>query len=475
MLATDVSAPHDAPNHAELVSESIGLRFRDEDLPAVEALLAARMQGHGITEAEPYFRLLASNDAAGRNEREHFTVRFTTGESYFLRDTKQLDVIIERLLPELIERRASTRCLRIWSAGCSTGEEPYTLAMLLSEQTAALAGWKIEIIASDINSRVLDIARRGRYTAWSFRALDEARKRKYFREDGREWVIDDRLRQMVRFEQFDLVAEQIQQHDFGVESVDLILCRNVFIYMIPDAISRVAAKFATALAEGGYLVTGHGELLGHITHGLHPRIFPNAVVMHKHAAKTETPLTRYEAGPGAPALRAPSAVVRLPRERTLPALCQPDKPVEQRPISTIPEATLEHAWRLANRGFIDDAWHACRDAMKRTPFDPWPFYLQAQLEIERGRVTQAKVLLNKAIYLDPALVAAYLELAALLDAEAAIARARQMRLAACRELRRLPLTLAIKPYENSTAGDLLAYLERQLTGPGALLAHASGR
>jgi chemotaxis protein methyltransferase CheR len=470
MLATIMSnttpiAPLPAEVCAKLISVSLGLHFSDQDLPALQTLFAARMRAGGFMSADEYLHLLAANSSAGHREREEYTTRFTTGETYFLRDARQFDVIVRQLVPELARRRAATRRLRFWSAACASGEEPYTLAMLLREQAPELAGWDIEIIASDINTQVLDIARQGRYRDWSFRALDEARKRRYFRQSGREWVIDDALRRMVRFERFDLVSGLMPDASLGIDDLDLILCRNVFIYMTPVAIAGIASKFTTVLADGGYLVTGHGELLGHNTRGLHTRVFAGSVLLRKQTADVPELPACQASSPAPKVSAARRAVPELPRRPlSIPVLCQSALPPQPDDVPTRPEALMQQAWRQADRGHVDDARHTCREVMALAPFDPWPYYLQAQLAQESGDHAQTKALLNQALYLDPQLVPAYIELAALLETDGARDRAQQLLRAACRLLQRLPPATTIRPYEHSTAADLLAYIASRPDG-----------
>lgn len=466
-------SPPSAEDAAQSIGSSLGLQFSDQDLPDLQCFIAARMRATGCANADDYLNLLAVNNRMGCQEREQFTSRFTSRETYFLRDAPQFDVIVRQLVPKLAQRRGAKRRLRFWSAACASGEEPYTLAMLLREQAPELAGWDIEIIASDINTQLLDIARQGRYRDWSFRALDAVRKRRYFRAAGREWVIDQDLRRMVRFKRFDLVAGQLPDASLGLDDLDLILCRNIFIYLTPGAIARIAAKFATVLAEGGYLVTGHGELLGHIPCGLHARVFADSVVLLKQAIALPADLLP------APAPKLPAAKRALPemprRPRPNPAPCQAVAPPHLGASRATPQDLMRVAWREADRGLIDAAWRTCREATALAPFDPWPYYLQAQLAQESGDVAQAKTLLGQALYLDPRLVPAYLELAALLEAEGEHARAQQQLRTACRELRRMPAATPIRPYEHSTAADLLAYMASRPDGAALSLGPAVAR
>ncbi len=450
----------------DLVHAVVGLRLREQDLAAVHNWIARRMHARGLASEGAYLRLLQEGGAAGCLEREELTVQLTTGETYFLRDPDQFRLLAEQILPELIERRSASRRLRLWSAGCASGEEAYTLAMLLNEMRPKIPGWEIEIIATDINTRALDIARRGRYGEWSFRALDEERKHRYFHHEGREWVIVPALRELVRFARTDLVADQIPDADGALQQFDLIMCRNVFIYMQALAVSRVATKLTAALAEGGYLITGHGELLGHNTQGLQSSVFAESVVMHKLAAP--------EAPAALPIARLKAAVHASPPAKAAAAQAlrrsaAPTSPAEWRPA---PEDLVQQAWRHADRGEAKEAEQACRGALLLAPLNPWPYYLLAQLAQERGDVRLARAMLDKVIYLDPSLVAAYLELSALLEQGGHPERARRMLQTACLELRKLPAAAPIKPYDNSTAGPMLSFLESRLrnAAPGAISA-----
>lgn len=441
-----------------LIRASVGLRVRATDLVTLQSWVAARMQTQGLTSPDAYESLLQQKSPAGQHEREQLTVRLTTGETYFWRDPGQLGLLSERLLPELMQRRAAERCLRVWSAGCASGEEAYTLAMLLHELLLLHPGWKVELIATDINTQALALARRARYRQWSFRALDPWRQQRYFRAEGQDWVLAPALRERVRFAHADLVTDPIPDAGSGLQAMDLIVCRNVFIYMDPLAVAQVAGKLAAALAEGGYLVTGHGELLGHHVHGLHTRVFAESVVLHKATSTADAAPDRTWPKPVEPAR---STVGQLPAARVRAGVAPRRAPVSDGAAEFA--ALLQNAWRWADQGQSGRALQVCQDALKLKPFEPWPYYLQAQLAQERGDVSQAIALFDKVIYLDPALVAAYLALAGLLSQQGKPGRARTMLQTACLELRKLSPATPVKPYEHTTAGDLLAYIESQLT------------
>jgi len=206
-------------------------------------------------------------------------VPIINNETYFFRDHGQFDLLRLRLLPELIERRRDTKILRLWSAGCSSGEETYSLAMLLDMLLPERDGWDILILGSDIDETALAKARRAHYGQWSFRMAPTALKHRYFRRTGDEWSLDERIRNMVTFRAGDLIGDS--RAEAQLQDMDLILCRNVFIYFGVAAVAAVADKLAAALNEGGYLMTAHTELIGHRVPNLHSRLFVEGVVYQR--------------------------------------------------------------------------------------------------------------------------------------------------------------------------------------------------
>lgn len=449
----------------ELVRHEVGLRVREQDIKALSQWTAERLRKLALPTIEHYGELLDEDSAAGRRERELLTVQFTTGESYFYRDQGQFDLLAGKILPELIERRANERRLRIWSAGCAAGEEPYSLAMLIDELAPRLAGWNVLILGSDISIQALEKARRGEYGEWSFRTLDTERKQRYFKRCGNQWRIDPCLLDMVTFRSGDLLRDRFPDAQSGLNDFDLILCRNVFIYLDAQAVARITAKFAEALADGGYLVTGHSELFGHDAAPLRVRMFAQSAVFQK----TAQPAAKTGLGEALAQVPVPAVAALLP----LIAI-EPQAPrVQHSPAPAMPPPTptpdcdrlMQAAWRDADRGMPDEAERDCRKAIAIAAFDPRPYYLLAQLAQERGDAMQSKILLKKVIYLDPSFIAAYLELGALHAQAGDGERARRMFETVRAALKKLPAQTVIAPYGESTAADLLAYVERLLGLP----------
>lgn len=189
---------------------------------------------------------------------EVLATSMTIGETHFFRVTPQIDVLRRVVFPDLILRHQNDRRLRVWSAGCSTGEEPYTLAMLICEQLAALQDWDIQLVATDLNRAALEVARLATYGEWSFRDSPLDLRARFFTSTGKRWRLNDQLRGMVRFARLNL-AEDPFPFDSSGQRIDLILCRNVTIYFGEQATQRLYHRFAEALDPAGWLLLGPSD------------------------------------------------------------------------------------------------------------------------------------------------------------------------------------------------------------------------
>ncbi|MFH1869561.1 MAG: CheR family methyltransferase [Pseudomonadota bacterium] len=371
----------------------------------------------------------------------------TSGETYFFRDRGQFDLLRLRLLPELIGRRRAEMTLRLWSAGCASGEEVYSLAILVDMLLPQREGWNIFILGSDISPAALAKARHARYGPWSFRITPPELRQRYFRHSGDEWELDERIRRMVSFRAGDLVSEPCPSGE--LRDMDLILCRNVFIYYGAEAVSAVAGKLAAALSEGGYLMTGHTELMGHRVQNLGSRLFVEGVVYRRLAP-----------------------IVPLPAEYPPPTRITPPPAVAQRepcvPPAAAPSAAdlLATAQQLADRGEYARAEQTCRQALNVAPLAPGPHFLLAQLAQLGGDFERAGKLLDQTLYLDPGCVAAYLELAALCERTGKLPRALALRRAALDIVRALPGEATVEPYE-TTAAEMAQWLAQWSTASAA--------
>ena len=265
---------------AEIAHRS-GLRVPEHSREALDRHLKTRMHALGLSEPEAFLRRLDPAHPARPGEMRRLAAVLTSGETFFMRDAGQMRLLAERLLPELCLARREERRLRLWSAACASGEEAYSLAILLHERDRPGGDWRIEVLGSDLNRGALRRAAAGDYGDWSLRGCDERFRARYFDHHGRRWVLKPALRAMVRFLPADLIHDPLPDPARGLAGMDLILCRNLFIYLEPEAVQRVAYKLAGCLREGGVLITAHGELHGRCPDLLAAETYPDSVVYRR--------------------------------------------------------------------------------------------------------------------------------------------------------------------------------------------------
>lgn len=441
-----------------LIASRIGLLVCEKDDVLLRKMITERVRALNLSSAEQYCQFLDS-EADIRRERKELTILLSTGETYFFRDREQHVLLQDIILPELLERRKVERTLRIWCAACSSGEEAYSLAILLDELMADQSQWNIFILGTDINQDFIERARQGIYTEWSFRGMSDERRQRYFHLHKNTWVLDDVIRNRVTFCTGDLVADKFPDYASGLYGMDLILCRNMFIYMEPHMVFRIADKLTETLAEGGILITGHGELYAHHLGKLRARVFPESIVYQKVAdtfcfSATASPAKTPRPAPG-------KLFAALPSIRKTNATAPPQQAAE--PIgrkTTVSE--MQQAWQYANQGQQDKAAKSCGEIVAKNPLAAEPHYLLALLAQERGEFAEARNLLKKVIYLDSSFIAAYLDLGDLYAREGDDARAGKMRATACDLLKSLPGDSQVKLYGTSTVNAVLQYVEHLL-------------
>lgn len=476
-----------------IVKSATGLRLRKGDGRELEGYVLSRMRALRLSSLDEYSELVGGATAASRLERKKLVLRFTVGESYFFRDKGQFELLRARILPELIRLRAPQKCLRIWSAGCSSGEEAYSLAMLVEELIPERGSWDVLIAGSDIKEELLLKAQAGLYGEWSLRGMDDDVRRRYFQARGELWELDERIRRMVTFMQGDLLDDDYPSYGGPFHDMDLILCRNVFIYYKRSAVTGIAAKLAGTLREGGYLMTGHGELFSVSCRDLYPRMYPQSMV-YQRAAQPYASAVQMPAAPAAIAgtvmarsrstlYSSGAAAAKESQHRDTPdeterlmaeaqgclgrgayrdAAAKADMILGKKPAEY--QALYLAGVAYANLGEHDIALSYLRKASSADRFKAQTYQMMAHLALEDGDTETAKDELKRVIYLSPASVAAYLELADLYEADNDAARAARMRSSALEILKSEPADKKVEPYEDTTVKELAAYLERLLDG-----------
>ena len=239
-----------------LFNEAAGLRFDDSSLSLFQRRLAARLPLHELATFRDYLRLL---EFGPDNEVEMAAALelLTSGETYFFRHEEQLSLFSNTILPALSESNAGSRRLTIWSAGCSSGEEAYTIAILIAE-SGLFSGWNVRVLGSDLSHERIELARQACYFQGAFRSTNERIRERYFKKSGRVWQVHDEIRRSCQFAAINLLGSEV---DAFVGRVEVILCRNVLIYLDEPARARVLKSIYERLMPGGYLLLGHSESL----------------------------------------------------------------------------------------------------------------------------------------------------------------------------------------------------------------------
>ncbi|GLQ05838.1 CheR family methyltransferase [Sneathiella chinensis] len=249
---------------SSIVRDRSGLVLTEEKVYLLESRLTPLARQRGMNNLEDLANeLRRSND---ERLKEEITEAMTTNETFFFRDTKPFDIFREHVLPRLLEARSTRKTLRIWNAACSTGQEPYSVAMLLKEEAARMAGWRVEILATDISNEVLEKAKAGLYSQFEVqRGLPIQLLMKYFQQVGEMWQIDSSIRAMVKFQKKNLLEDLTHLGTF-----DIVFCRNVLIYFDHEMKARVLNQINKVMADDGALFLGGAETVLGICDALKP-------------------------------------------------------------------------------------------------------------------------------------------------------------------------------------------------------------
>ena len=244
----------------QLIVERTGFKIRENDQKVFKDTLYRRAKLTGSDFLEDYYQLLATQTDRSHQEWDSLIAEITNTESFFFRDKGQFKLLKNHIFPDLIKRKSDTKTIRICSAGCSTGEEPYSIAMVLRDFIPNIEEWDITVLGVDINSAAIKSAKAGIYRPWSFRGIDRHIQNRFFVDLNEQYHISDSIKQMVKFRLGNLLDSSFLDPFLDIQEMDLILCRNVFIYFSDSAVETVLNKFYNALSPLGYLLVGHAEL-----------------------------------------------------------------------------------------------------------------------------------------------------------------------------------------------------------------------
>ena len=418
----------------EFIQACTGLLFPPSRRKDAGACVRQAMKAAKIDDSQRFLRRLDADE----NLFDGLITSLTVSETYFFREPRQFEFIRRHILPELQRACLPSAGLRFWSAGCASGEEPYSLAILLEQEQLAQ---RVSILATDISEAVLTKARNASYNAWSFRGNSTEMMARYFsRRDGR-LVLQERLRQRVAFRSLNLADEIYPSLATGTLDINLILCRNVLIYFDQNMVARVARRLFAALAEGGWLITGpsdpplwdHAPFETKVTEAgvLYRR--SRRVVSRLHfdeLAGTVDRISQAALNDEPPAVNdtpaEPAQVV--PQLHPVQTLSPDGLDGEPRPSPALPDdvaSSISSIRLLADTGDLDRAATTAAAAVQVHPLAAELHYVRALVLAGLGQGDEAAASLRRVIYLDPSLAVAHFTLGSILWRSGAVADARR--------------------------------------------------
>ncbi len=384
-----------------------GLHFDSRNVKILERGLMRRMRALNARDYRHYFTYLATYHET-RDELKKLLALLTVGETYFFRYGAQFEALVEEVIPELIKRNRTSRTLRIWSAGCSSGEEAYTLALLLTEMFPQLRHWTVEILATDINKQALRKSRQGIYGSRALRLVPPHYLQRYFKQQqGPLQQVDARLRQKIKFFFLNLQTSPFPDAENGTQGIDVIFCRNVMIYFPLETNRTLVERFSRCLNPQGYLFLGHAESLLNISERFVRRQKESGFY---YQLDVETPIRREPSSITPPRATSVSPSPQLPEEK--PVAKESVTPPFASTLPSVPVAGIDDLLFQANTAFhrenFKTASHLYAIVLGKEPENIAALIGQGFIAANRGDSAAALTFCHKALATDDLATDAYI-------------------------------------------------------------------
>lgn len=419
-----------------------------------------RLRATALPDSTQYLNLL--DDAfSGPAEWGKLETEITIGETFFFRYAEQFAALRDTILPEIIERKSATRRLRIWSAGCSTGAEPYSLAILVNEILGeSLGTWRVNIVGTDINDSFLNLAKQAQFGKWALRSMSAAERERYFLNAGKDqWQVRPEFRSLVRFEKHNLLSLLDGTSPLEFTDFDLILCRNVLIYFHPDTVIRIVASLRDRLAEEAWMLLGHAEPNPVFSAMMEALNLPGTVAYRRGSGQEPPPALSFEQPTRPLKDHVPAPPVPKPVEPAKrQVLPRPAKAPPKALVSSIapqaPDALLDEVREQANKGDFAAADALCRQVLVVQPLNATLHFYHGLILQGLRRPDDAEKSFLKSIYLDKSFAMAHYHLGLLLLAEGRPGPGRRALTNAARIVAAMPDDCLLDEADGLTALDL---------------------
>lgn len=435
-----------------LVIERTGHHYYADKDEQLWERVVGRMAACGLSDPAAYLDRLA----AGEGEWRLLESAVTINETFFFRFAEQFDVLRRTLLPRLLREGEPEKRLRIWSVGCSTGAEPYSLAIILHDLLGeGLADWRVSITGTDIDEAALQTACSGRYSSWALRTLGGPERERLFDREGAAYRLKARYRGLVRFEHHNMMTLLDPAAPLGFNGYDLILCRNVLIYFRHDVAARMAGALAERLAPRGHLLVGHAEAGPELARFAAPDEVNGVLTYRRLDAAPERPAASVVTVAPPLGLRRPAAPPRrVPPRRHV---------FRSSPPASAPDATLDEVRAALASGDAAAAVRMAEREVGATPREPAAHYLTALGALAVGEEARAEQGFRRALYLDTGFAMAHYLLGRHLLATGRVEEGRRALANAARAAASLDPEAELKEGDGMTAGALAAAVRVSLS------------
>ena len=421
----------------EVFKNQTGIRVQDHQLPAMRVTIKEACTRFGFADCNALLQTLTTQQSLSP-QLEFMIAGLTVGESYFFRDARQFAFLQGKFLPELIQRKRAQNNLsiRVWSAGCADGQEIASIAILLRELLPDIEHWELHLLGTDINPEALTKAINGQYRHWSLRATSAAMTKKYFKQTKEAFALSTAVRNNLQYAWLNLIEDRFPSILTSTVMLDLILCRNVFIYLEDEVINHVVPRFAASLAMDGVLILGASDPHVCVEQELKMCEHKGVYFFRSHDSIPE-PATKTRVSLNT----VPTAISKKkPVQTTVKKLAPNTRPFTRENLLSIRQLELQGRWQdvlktadafladgkddntllqskamaLANLGNLMQASDVCTNILHRDPDNQQTYFIKALVLLEQDDLTGAAQALRRALYIDREFLEAHRQMGLLL-------------------------------------------------------------
>jgi chemotaxis protein methyltransferase CheR len=389
---------------SDFIKNEIGLNFSQDKLSDLERGIHSAAKIFKFDDTETCIQWLMT-EKLNKKQVEILASTLTVGETYFFRDHSMFDLLEKEILPMLIEKRINEndKRIRIWSAGCSSGEEPYSIAITLMKLIPNISDWNITILATDINTEAMKKLDSGIYSEWSFRGVSEDIKESFFKETGHnKFTISADVKQLVKSNYLNLAQDSFPSLINNTNAMDIIFCKNVLMYFNPDTARKIAKNFFHCLVDGGMLFVSSVEVPQPYFNDYDQQNLDNTTVYYRRHPSLTSPIYIDNQE-----LIVKSTIEIVKSDNVEVNITNEASHVDYKNLTLV----------LANNGKLVEALEANNKAIANDKINENLYYLRAMILLELGKNKEAMIALHKVLFLNPEHILAYFVLGNLSDQE----------------------------------------------------------